>query len=160
DHNFSHNEFDTIVPIYDMIMSTRQQMENRLKLRRLQKNWSQADLAARAGISRAAVSAIEMNRLSPSVTAALALAKALDCSVAEVFGNPPEQNTPLWAWSPPSRPCRYWRATSGSRTILYPVEPTLSGMMPHDGIYHEGEFQAGDPTSAEKTIVMACCDPA
>jgi len=35
--------------------------------RRLAREWSQAELAERAGISRAAVSAIEGERLSPSV---------------------------------------------------------------------------------------------
>jgi DNA-binding XRE family transcriptional regulator len=44
------------------------------------------ELAGRAGISRAAVSAIEGDRLSPSVTTALALAAVLDCSVEELFG--------------------------------------------------------------------------
>jgi DNA-binding XRE family transcriptional regulator len=51
----------------------------------LARQWSQADLAQRAGISRAAVSAIEGERLSPSVATALALAAVFECSVEELF---------------------------------------------------------------------------
>ena len=46
---------------------------NPVLARRLAKEWSQAELAERVGISRAAVSAIEGERLSPSVATALAL---------------------------------------------------------------------------------------
>ena len=54
--------------------------------RRLARKWSQAELAERAGIPRAAISATEGERLSPSVATALALAAVLECSVEELFG--------------------------------------------------------------------------
>jgi len=143
-----------------MIMSSFKQTENRLRVRRQQKDWSQADLAGHAGISRAAVSAIEMNRLSPSVTAALALAKTLDCSVEDLFGAGPDELAPFWAWPCPGQPCRYWQATVGGRTVLYPVEPTLAGMAQHDGVFRNGKLEPVPRQPLEKTIVMACCDPA
>ena len=83
-------------------------------------------MAERAGISRAAVSAIEVNRLVPSVTAALALAKALGCAVEDLFSfDPYEQAQPEWAWPPTRTPSRYWRATGlpGSSQRDYQVMP-------------------------------------
>jgi DNA-binding XRE family transcriptional regulator len=53
------------------IMAAARQEPNRVRPYRESRGWSQAELARRAGISRAAVSAIEVNRLVPSVTAAL-----------------------------------------------------------------------------------------
>ncbi|HWV58612.1 MAG TPA: helix-turn-helix transcriptional regulator, partial [Longimicrobiales bacterium] len=56
-------------------------IENQVRAARLARGWTQQDLAALAGVSRAAVSAIESGRLVPSTAAALALAQALDCTV-------------------------------------------------------------------------------
>ena len=56
-------------------------ISNLVQARRTAREWSQAELAERAGISRAAVSAIEGERLSPSVATALALAAIFECSV-------------------------------------------------------------------------------
>ena len=67
---------DTIISMHDIIISSNTV---------LARQWSQADLAQRAGISRAAVSAIEGERLSPSVATALALAAVFECSVEELF---------------------------------------------------------------------------
>ena len=70
-----------------MIMSMNGKIisSNSVLARRRAREWSQADLARRAGISRAAVSAIEGERLSPSVATALALAAVFECSVEELF---------------------------------------------------------------------------
>src|SRR5438128_7709196 len=96
---------------------------HRVRQRRTAKGWSQAELARRAGISRAAVSAIEVNRLVPSVAAALALATALDGTVEDLFGAArPAPGGPTWAWPARREPCRFWRASVGGRTLIYPVE--------------------------------------
>jgi DNA-binding XRE family transcriptional regulator len=63
-----------------MIMAPNRPLPNRVKQHRLQRGWSQEQLAENAGISRAAVSAIEIPRLVPSVAAALALARAFHCT--------------------------------------------------------------------------------
>src|SRR4051794_26479760 len=100
------------------------------------RGWSQAELAQRAGVSRTAVSAIEGNRLVPSVAAALALAATLGCSVEALFGpaNGPQQG-PEWAWPPAQSPCRYWVAQIGNRTLCYPAEALVGGLAPHDAVW-------------------------
>ena len=96
-------------------MSNVRQRENRVKALRIEHDWTQAELANRAAISRAAVSAIEINRLVPSVSAALSLAKALGCSVEDLFGAVDESPAAAsWAWPPLHEPCRYWEAKVGS----------------------------------------------
>jgi molybdate-binding protein/transcriptional regulator with XRE-family HTH domain len=136
-------------------------MPNRVKTCRQQRGWSQDQLAARAGISRAAVSAIEIQRLVPSVASALALAAALDCTVEELFGRPPEPGEPrAWAWPPRSEPCRFWRARVGQRVLHYPTEPTVAGVLSHDGLFRAGRWQLTGEPHPERTLVMASCDPA
>src|SRR5262245_15167228 len=98
---------------------------------RQQRGWSQAELARRAGISRAAVSAIEPHRLVPSLAAALALAAAFGRSVEDLF-RPAAPESPTWAWPPARTPCRYWLARVGGRLLRYPVESTPLGEVAHD----------------------------
>src|SRR5262245_3448540 len=116
-------------------MSTIRPSGNRVKRFRRQRDWSQAQLAARAGISRAAVSAIEIDRLVPSVAAALSLAAAFGCSVEELFGAVrAESREQQWAWAPARTPCRYWRASVGGRVLRFPQETTVAGLLPHEGV--------------------------
>jgi len=148
---------DMIMSIFDMNIS-----HNPILTRRLARGWSQAELAQRAGISRAAVSAIEAERLSPSVATALALAGVLDCSVEELFGggNKEPASTPGWAWMPRTETCRYWEAAVGGRRRLYPVEAAGLNPIPHDGIWQGGVLRENGAAPAENTLVMASCDPA
>lgn len=131
--------------------------------RRAACGWSQAELSQRAGIPRTTISAIEGGNLSPSVTAALALAAALDCTVEELFGGGKmpavKHGGPSWAWRPPADTFRYWRAEVGGRDLLYPVEPPSSLVEPHDGIWRGGvaDDRIQNPPA---TLVLACCDPA
>src|SRR5262245_52446966 len=96
---------------------------NLLRQKRQARGWSQEELARQAGISRAAVSAIESAKLVPSVAAALALAAVLECSVEAIFGRVEiSAATPWsWAWPPPSFPCRYWQAEVHGQMWLYPI---------------------------------------
>ncbi|MGO8749094.1 MAG: helix-turn-helix transcriptional regulator [Thermoguttaceae bacterium] len=66
-------------------MPAEQELTNRVRTCRTARGWSQDELATRAGISRARVSAIETGRSVPSTVAALALAAALDCHVEDLF---------------------------------------------------------------------------
>ena len=84
--------------------------EVRLRTLRIARGWSQGDLAERAGISRTGVSAIEGQRLDPSVTTALALARALEVSVEELFGEPAASPAIEWAWPRRGGSTRYWHA--------------------------------------------------
>jgi molybdate-binding protein/DNA-binding XRE family transcriptional regulator len=144
-----------------MIMSQHRQQNNRVKSRRVDRGWTQAELAQRAGISRAAVSAIEINRLVPSVTAAISLANTFGCLVEELFGGAATAaDTAAWAWQPEREPCRYWHSRVGRRTLYYPVEATSAGVTGHDGMYRNRKFVANPSTAPEETLVMASCDPA
>jgi molybdate-binding protein/DNA-binding XRE family transcriptional regulator len=135
---------------------------NAVLARRQAHAWTQAELARRANISRAAVSAIEGARLTPSVTAALSLAAALECSVEELFG--PGGASPLsetgWAWGPRSEPCRYWEAEIKQRRLLYPVEALSFNPIPHDGLWEAGVCRPTGEPPAGRTLTLACCDPA
>src|SRR5262245_28906602 len=142
-------------------MSHPTALSNRVKAHRMARGWSQAELAARAGISRAAVSAIEIERLVPSVAAALALAAALECRVDELFVRAaPDEPGPTWAWPGEAEPCRYWHAELAGRTLMYPVESTAQGVIGHDGISDHGLLATRSANRPGQTLVMACCDPA
>jgi molybdate-binding protein/DNA-binding XRE family transcriptional regulator len=134
---------------------------NPVQTRRLAKEWSQAELAERAGISRAAVSAIEGERLSPSVATALALATVFECSVEELFGRGgiSKSHGSQWAWQPRGESSRYWEAEIGHRRLLYPVEAMNLNPTPHDGVWQDGVLHDSG-SAAETTLVMASCDPA
>jgi molybdate-binding protein/DNA-binding XRE family transcriptional regulator len=142
-------------------MPAEPQLTNRVRACRIARGWSQDELAGKAGISRAGVSAIETNRLVPSTSAALALAAALDCRVEDLFHlASAAAEGPAWAWQPQREPCRYWRATVAGRELFYPTEATNLGVVGHDGLYNQGKLREPcQPPSAE-TLVVASCDPA
>ncbi len=134
-------------------------LHNHIKQFREERRWSQQDLAERAGLSRTGVSAIEMGKLVPSTVAALALAKVFGCKVEELF-QLGEHDKILWAWPPSHEPCRYWRAMVGGKSLLFPVEPSPLGMLPHDGVCRDGRLSDISIVDPMKTLVVACCDPA
>jgi molybdate-binding protein/transcriptional regulator with XRE-family HTH domain len=132
----------------------------RLALRRQAEGWTQAELAARSGVSRAEVSAIETGRLLPSVAVALRLAAAFGESVEALFGLTPLAPPADWAWTRPTHDVRAWQASVIGRRRFYPVELTAAGAIPHDARV-DGEAVrllegAGLP---ERTLVVAGCDP-
>src|SRR5262245_56917870 len=144
-----------------MIMAKPQQVPNRVRAYRQGRGWTQAELAGRAAVSRAAVSAIEVCRLLPSVAAALSLAGAFGCTVEDLFGpDTPGRGEPEWAWPPTGTPCRYWRATVRGRLLHFPAEAVPAGVIAHDGVYRGGSFLPGGDADPNATLVLACCDPA
>lgn len=48
----------------------------------------------------------------------------------------------------------------GSRQLLYPVETSPLGTVPHDGVWRDGTFHDHPFGEPVRTLVMACCDPA
>ena len=139
-------------------------LENDVRLMRTRLGLSQAELARRAGLSRAGISALETGRLVPSTAAALALAAALGCTVEALFRLPGGQRgsaRATWAWPPQGEgPCRYWQAEIGGRLLHYPVEVSPLGLLPHDGLFQDGAFGDHPDTDAARTLVLASCDPA
>lgn len=132
-----------------------------LAAHRSARGWSQAQLAERAGVSRAEVSGIETGRLSPSVTVALRLAAILGTSVETLFGGSREDAGWSTAWQGSGVDRRVWRATVGRRSLVYPVEATAVGLLPHDAVLSEVSRDLVEQTAnrPERTLVIAGCDP-
>jgi putative transcriptional regulator len=60
-------------------------MKNRLRILRAEKNWSQEELAARLGVSRQTVNAIEREKYDPSLPLAFAVARLFGKPIEEIF---------------------------------------------------------------------------
>jgi putative transcriptional regulator len=60
-------------------------MKNRLKVLRAERDWSQADLAARLEVSRQSVNAIETGKFDPSLPLAFKLARLFARPIEEIF---------------------------------------------------------------------------
>jgi molybdate-binding protein/transcriptional regulator with XRE-family HTH domain len=142
-------------------MSRTQATPNSVRTRRLARGWSQQELADRAALSRAGISAVESGRLAPSVTAALALAKALGCTVEELFlPSSREDAASDWAIEPARPRVRFWQARVADRVWKYPVEDDSPQLDWHDGVAGAREPRPSDPDLANRTLVVAGCDPA
>ncbi len=64
-------------------------MKNHLKALRTERNWTQADLAARARVSRQTINAIEKEKFDPSLPLAFRLARLFDRRIEEIFLDEP-----------------------------------------------------------------------
>ncbi|MGE0377620.1 MAG: substrate-binding domain-containing protein, partial [Planctomycetaceae bacterium] len=128
---------------------------NRVRERRTALGMTQAELAERAGISRTAVTAIEGERLVPSVAAALAIADVLGLTVEALFGRGGvSSDEEVWAWEPADTSTRFWRAEVAGRRLRYPAASTpMFTPLPDSGATHTA-------VAPEETLVIACCDPA
>jgi putative transcriptional regulator len=60
-------------------------MKNRLRVLRAEREWSQADLAARLGVSRQTVNAIETGKYDPSLPLAFDMADLFKLRIEEIF---------------------------------------------------------------------------
>lgn len=60
-------------------------MKNRLRVLRAEREWSQAELAERLGVSRQTVNAIETGRYDPSLPLAFALAHLFGVAIEQIF---------------------------------------------------------------------------
>jgi putative transcriptional regulator len=60
-------------------------MKNRLRLLRAERDWTQQELAERAGVSRQTIHAIEVGKYDPSLPLAFALARIFETSIEGVF---------------------------------------------------------------------------
>lgn len=139
-------------------MTSVERSSNRVRERRAALGLTQAALAASAGISRTAVTAIEGNRLVPSVAAALAIAQSLHSSVEELFGTPETATPPTaWAWQAPAN-SPSWQAEILGRNVHYPASSSAMISMLPDYIAEGVSFESA--TKPTETLVMASCDPA
>jgi len=156
------------------------QFSNHLKSLRTQKDLSQGELAAHAGVTRQAVSSIESNLYLPTTVVALRLASVLACRVEDLFslaaaediiegkliGHLPQRDMK-------ASPIRVKVSTVGSKTVVRPVTglgEVLSFTVPADGYVVEARGQASGATvrvklsrdrqTIEQEISVAGCDPA
>ena len=60
-------------------------MKNRLRVLRAEREWSQAELGQRIGVSRQAVNAIEREKYAPSLPLALRIARLFEMHVEDIF---------------------------------------------------------------------------
>lgn len=60
-------------------------MNNRLKILRAEREWSQQDLADRLQVSRQSVNAIETGRYDPSLPLAFRIAAVFDLAIEQIF---------------------------------------------------------------------------
>ncbi len=154
--------------------------QNRLKNVRIAKGFSQAELAAKSGITRQAVSAIESEVYLPTTAVALRLASVLACRVEDLFSlaQPDEVIEGTFIGTPPpidarTVPLRVKVATVGTKTIVRPVNglgDVLSYTVPADGYLIDTLSQRSgvkarvrlsrDRQSVERDISVAGCDPA
>ncbi|MDI1282698.1 MAG: putative transcriptional regulator [Brevundimonas sp.] len=62
-------------------------MNNRLKILRAERDWSQADLAEQLGVSRQTVNALETGRYDPSLPLAFKIARVFDQPIESIFSD-------------------------------------------------------------------------
>ena len=68
-------------------MTWEQWVENRLRVLRAERGWSQAELGGRLGVSRQAVNAIETGKHDPSLTHAFRIARLFELPIEDVFSD-------------------------------------------------------------------------
>jgi len=132
-----------------------------LRERRLQCGLTQAELAARAGVSRQLVAAVEAGRNAPAVDAALSLAHALATSVEELFApRPGEVVAALGRRLREGAPLRVGRVAD--QLVAAELDDHAvagAGWAKPDAVLHAGQlrlFAGATPAG----LVLAGCDPA
>ena len=60
-------------------------IRNRVKELRLERGWTQQQLADAVGVSRQSINSIERDRYVPSLSLALSFSRVSDCSTDEIF---------------------------------------------------------------------------
>jgi putative molybdopterin biosynthesis protein len=146
----------------------------RLRLARQARGFSQQQLAAMAGVSQQAISAVESGFSDPSLRAALALARCLGMTIEELFGSfSPDPQVSARPIAPVSgQGARLTLAPMGDGFVALPLSgATVSraGFLPAGGLAAgaggaPGELGTGMPIRLigppRPTLVAAGCDPA
>jgi putative transcriptional regulator len=68
-------------------------MENRLRVLRAERAWSQQDLAERLEVSRQSVNAIERGKYDPSLPLAFRIAELFALPIEEIFVSPSRRSS-------------------------------------------------------------------
>jgi DNA-binding XRE family transcriptional regulator len=134
--------------------------DSALRRRRLECGLTQTELAARAGVSRQLVAAVESGRNTPAVDAALGLARALATNVEELFGEQvPDVVAALGDRLRDGVPLRVGRVADQ----LVAAELADHGVAGASWAKPDGVLDGGKlrlfPGTAPAGIVIAGCDP-
>jgi putative transcriptional regulator len=68
-------------------------MENRLRILRAERAWSQQDLAEKLEVSRQSVNAIETGKYDPSLPLAFRIAELFNLAIEEIFVSPASRSS-------------------------------------------------------------------
>ena len=68
-------------------------MENRLRVLRAERSWSQKDLAERLEVSRQSVNAVETGKYDPSLPLAFRIAELFGLPIEEIFVSPSRRSS-------------------------------------------------------------------
>ncbi len=132
-----------------------------LRRRRQERGLTQTELAGRAGVSRQLVAAVETGRNAPSVDAALRLARALNISVEELFGEPAPRLVPAVDDRLPDgaalRVVRVADQLVGSRLADHGIAG--AGWARADGVWERGRLRLF-PGAHTEGLAVAGCEPA
>lgn len=137
---------------------------DRLRLARLARGLSQAELAQAAGVSRQAVAGVEAGRWDPSLRVALGLARALSLGVEDLFGvGVPERAVPVRRLAPLGQGVtRAALGQVGGRNVAVPLKGDAAmraGFLP--AAAHLGDEDSAVPLGMGRpTLIVAGCDPA
>ncbi len=69
-----------------------ERLENRLRVLRAERGWSQAELGGRLGVSRQAVNAIETGKHDPSLPLAFRIARLFEQPIEDIFSDEGSSN--------------------------------------------------------------------
>jgi DNA-binding XRE family transcriptional regulator/molybdate-binding protein len=132
-----------------------------LRQRRLECGLTQTELAARAGVSRQLVAAVEAGHNTPAVDAALGLARALATSVEELFvDTPSEAVAALGGRLRDGVPLRVGRVAGQLVATELPDHGTAGASWAKpDGVFEAGRLRLF-PGANPAGLVLAGCDPA
>lgn len=132
----------------------------RVRERRMELGWSQAQLAERAGVSRQLVSAVESGRHEPSVSAALAIASVLGMPVEHLFGGHEAHldAVAVIGDSLPIGPVLVGRVRDRLAAVPVAALEELDGVVP-DGRW-TGSGVELLPAAQPSAVVVAGCEPA
>jgi transcriptional regulator with XRE-family HTH domain len=131
-------------------------MSHRLHAERQRTGLTQAEVAARSGVSRQLIGAIENGRHLPRVDAAIAIAAALDVPVSRLFGETrPVVDALSGHDAAHGVPLR--TGTVGDQIVSTEVSSSASDWEAADGVIVNGEFSTFGP--GRPGLVIAGCEP-
>ncbi|HKP01654.1 MAG TPA: substrate-binding domain-containing protein, partial [Nitrospiraceae bacterium] len=175
-----HNCYLPGMKISKQLAKTTTNFSNQLKSLRIKNGFSQGELAARAGITRQAVSSIEANLYLPTTGVALQLASVLACRVEDLFSLMQTDDMVegklighLPQCGMKASPIRVKVSTVASKAVVRPIAglgEVLSFTVPADGYVLDAHGQTSGSTvrvklsrdrqAIEQEISVAGCDPA